>query len=311
MNVDYNTVAGGPGDRADRARSQVVPGEPEGTYRAQVRPVGRCLRAARGRWRTAPWSSRRRSRAARSTTVDGQQVTKLYGTQLGSNYLADPVLGMVRFLPDNVAWLRWILGPWVGILAATILFIATNAGIIGVSRLAFSLGQHRQLPRVLGRVHPTRLTPYVAIILFGIVAMILILPGEIPLLADLYAFGSMIAFTAAHVSVDRAAAQGAGPGAAVPAPAQRHHRQARRCRSPPCCGATGHLLRVVRHPLLQAVERAHRHRLGRRRHRRLRHLPQGAGLLADQDGQVARRCRRRCRRTSSTTSCWCRCATPP
>jgi APA family basic amino acid/polyamine antiporter len=41
----------------------------------------------------------------------------------------------------------------------------------------------------------------VAIILFGIVAVILILPGEIPLLADLYAFGSMIAFTAAHVSV--------------------------------------------------------------------------------------------------------------
>ena len=31
--------------------------------------------------------------------------------------------------------------------------------------------------------------------------MILILPGEIPLLADLYAFGSMISFTAAHVSV--------------------------------------------------------------------------------------------------------------
>jgi APA family basic amino acid/polyamine antiporter len=108
---------------------------------------------------------------------------------------------MVRFLPDNVAWLRWILGPWVGILAATILFIATNAGLIGVSRLAFSLGQHRQLPRILGRVHPTRLTPYVAIILFGVVAIILILPGEIPFLADLYAFGSMIAFTAAHVSV--------------------------------------------------------------------------------------------------------------
>ena len=70
-----------------------------------------------------------------------------------------------------------------------------------MSRLAFSLGQHRQLPRVLGRVHPTRLTPYVAIIFFGIIAVILILPGEVTLLADLYAFGSMISFTAAHVSV--------------------------------------------------------------------------------------------------------------
>ena len=52
-----------------------------------------------------------------------------------------------------------------------------------------------------GASHPTRLTPYVAVILFGIIAVILILPGEIPLLADLYAFGSMISFTAAHVSV--------------------------------------------------------------------------------------------------------------
>ena len=244
------------------------------------------------------------------TTVGGEQVTKLYGTQLGSNYLADPVLGMVRFLPDNVAWLRWILGPWVGILAATILFIATNAGIIGVSRLAFSLGQHRQLPRILGRVHPTRLTPYVAIILFGVVAIILILPGEIPLLADLYAFGSMIAFTAAHVSVIGAAAQGARPAAAVPPTVQRHHRQDVRAAHRRLRWA-GHLHRLVRHPLLQADERSHRHRLGRHRHRRLRDLPQGAGLLAHQDGQVARRCRRRSPRTWSTTSCWCRCATPP
>ena len=229
MNVDYNTVP------VDPATGMTVPGRgrprgARGHLPPQVRPDRDRLRAAGGRWRTAPWSSRRRSRAARSTTVDGQQVTKLYGTQLGSNYLADPVLGMVRFLPDNVAWLRWILGPWVGILAATILFIATNAGIIGVSRLAFSLGQHRQLPRVLGRVHPTRLTPYVAIILFGVVAVILILPGEIPLLADLYAFGSMISFTAAHVSVIVLRCKEPDLRAAVPCRRSTCASAARRCR---------------------------------------------------------------------------------
>ena len=179
---------------------EVVPGEPEGTYVLKSDPSVTAyvpLETLADGTVVIP----AQEPSGEVTTVDGQQVTQLYGTQLGSNYLADPVLGMVRFLPDNVAWLRWILGPWVGILAATILFIATNAGIIGVSRLAFSLGQHRQLPRVLGRVHPTRLTPYVAVILFGVVAIILILPGEIPMLADLYAFGSMIAFTAAHLSV--------------------------------------------------------------------------------------------------------------
>ena len=38
---------------------------------------------------------------------------------------------------------------YVGVLAATILFIATNAGMIGVSRLTYSMGQYRQLPEGL------------------------------------------------------------------------------------------------------------------------------------------------------------------
>ncbi len=199
MNVGTNTVPVDPATGMT-VPVQVVPSEPEGTYKLKSDPSVTAFVPVE----TLPNGTTvipAQEPKGDVITVDGEQVTNLYGTQLGSNYLADPVLGMVRFLPDNVAWLRWILGPWVGILAATILFIATNAGIIGVSRLAFSLGQHRQLPRALGRVHPTRLTPYVAIILFGIVAIILILPGEIPMLADLYAFGSMIAFTAAHLSV--------------------------------------------------------------------------------------------------------------
>jgi APA family basic amino acid/polyamine antiporter len=132
---------------------------------------------------------------------DGVQYTRLYGTQLGSNFIEDPVQGVVRFIPENLSWLRGILGIWVGVLAATILVIATNAGLIGVSRLAYSLGQHRQVPPILGRVHPKRLTPYVAIIVFGVVACLIILPGSTFFLADLYAFGAMISFTAAHVSV--------------------------------------------------------------------------------------------------------------
>ena len=136
-------------------------------------------------------------------TRDGTRYAKVYGSLLGSVYPEDPVVGIVRFLPEGLSWLKAILMPWVGILAATILLIATNAGLIGVSRLAYSLGQHRQVPPILGRVHPKRMTPYVAIIAFGSVACILlVLPGDtITLLADLYAFGAMISFTVAHVSV--------------------------------------------------------------------------------------------------------------
>ncbi len=62
-------------------------------------------------------------------------------------------------------------GYYVAILAATILIIATNAGIIGVSRLTYSMGQHRQLPEAISRIHPRFNTPYVAILLYSSIAI--------------------------------------------------------------------------------------------------------------------------------------------
>ena len=66
----------------------------------------------------------------------------------------------------------------MGILAAVILLIATNAALIGLSRLTFSMGQHRQLPELLRQVHPRFKTPYVAIIVFSAFAVVVMLPGE-------------------------------------------------------------------------------------------------------------------------------------
>src|SRR5204863_21128 len=55
----------------------------------------------------------------------------VYGsTVLGTTYSADPVLGVVENLGIGGALLS-VLKIYVGILAATILFIATNAGVIG------------------------------------------------------------------------------------------------------------------------------------------------------------------------------------
>jgi len=87
------------------------------------------------------------------------------------------------------------------LLAAVILLIATNAALIGLSRLTFSMGQYRQLPERLRQVHPRFRTPYVAIIVFSIVGAITLLPGETELLATLYSFGAMLSFTFAHASL--------------------------------------------------------------------------------------------------------------
>ena len=56
---------------------------------------------------------------------------------------------------------------YVGVLAATILLIASNAGIIGVSRLTYSMGQHQQLPERLRRISPRFRTPANGILVFG------------------------------------------------------------------------------------------------------------------------------------------------
>ncbi len=181
---------------------EVKPGKIEGTYVLSANPsVTAYLPTEVVGTKTLMPATATTTPTGAVYTRGGVEYTRMYGTQLGSNFVDDPVQGVVRFVPDSLAWLRGILGVWVGVLAATILVIATNAGLIGVSRLAYSLGQHRQVPPILGRVHPKRLTPYVSIIVFGVVACLIILPGSTFFLADLYAFGAMISFTAAHISV--------------------------------------------------------------------------------------------------------------
>jgi len=111
----------------------------------------------------------------------------------------DPILGVVENL--ELGALQGAAEIYVGILAATILFIATNAGLIGVSRLTYSMGQYRQLPEGLRRLHPKYRTPYIAISVFAFVACLTILPGQAEFLGTIYAFGAMLSFTIAHAAV--------------------------------------------------------------------------------------------------------------
>ncbi len=124
--------------------------------------------------------------------------------ELASEWGRDPVAGIAANLP--VAIIRDVLKPLIAVLAGTILLIATNAGLIGISRLAFSLGSHRLIPAKLSKVHPRFKTPYVSIIVFSLVAIVIILPGLFAAnvfenMGALYAFGSLLAFMFAHASI--------------------------------------------------------------------------------------------------------------
>jgi basic amino acid/polyamine antiporter, APA family len=114
-------------------------------------------------------------------------------------YADNPILGVVNNMD-----LGLFQGPaelYVGLLASTILLVATNAGLIGLSRLSYSMGQYRQLPEAVRQLHPRFGTPYVAILLFGLVACLTMLPGQAEFLGKIYAFGAMLSFTMAHLAV--------------------------------------------------------------------------------------------------------------
>ncbi|HUB35294.1 MAG TPA: amino acid permease [Solirubrobacteraceae bacterium] len=123
-----------------------------------------------------------------------------YATELGTTYENDPVLGIIRHLGLHDTVLK-LAQDYVGVLAATILFIATNAGLIGISRLSWSLAEHRQLPSIFSQLHPRFRTPWFTILFYSLIAALLILPGETKLLGNLYSFGAMLSFTTAHVAV--------------------------------------------------------------------------------------------------------------
>ncbi len=120
-------------------------------------------------------------------------------TELSTRYLNDPVIGIVTQMHPH--WLAEGLKYVVGALATVTLVAAANSAMLGLSRLAYSLSTNRQIPSGLGRLHPVRSTPYVLIVLAGLIAAGLAATEDLDLLVGLYAFGAMLAFTIAHVSI--------------------------------------------------------------------------------------------------------------
>jgi len=133
--------------------------------------------------------------------------------ELSGEWARDPIAGIADKLEQDplvtdtvAATLEDLYKPLVAILATTILLIATNAGLLGISRLAFSMGTHQQLPSAFSRIHSRFRTPYVAIILFCLVAILILIPGFFSPnffedLGALYTFGSLLSFALAHASI--------------------------------------------------------------------------------------------------------------
>jgi APA family basic amino acid/polyamine antiporter len=98
-------------------------------------------------------------------------------------------------------WLADTLKYVIAAVAAVTLIAAANSAMMGLSRLAYSLSTNRQIPSAVGRLHPTRATPYIVISIAAILAGALTVPQDLELMVGIFAFGALIGLTIAHLSI--------------------------------------------------------------------------------------------------------------
>jgi APA family basic amino acid/polyamine antiporter len=128
-------------------------------------------------------------------TPDGPQ------TALGGEFIEDPVLGVVSAYEP--AWVAEVMRWLVAAVATPVLIWAASTSMLGVSRHIYTLAINRQIPSWLGKLDRRTATPYVAIVLSGLIAIGLVAPTNVKLLAGIYAFGATLAITIAHLSIIR------------------------------------------------------------------------------------------------------------
>jgi basic amino acid/polyamine antiporter, APA family len=120
-------------------------------------------------------------------------------TALSRDYLEAPVLGIAESFDTD--WVADFFKYTISIAATATLIAASNSAMLGLSRLAYSLSRNRQIPSALGRLHPTRSTPFVLIVIAAVIAGALIVPEDLDFLVGIYAFGALMGLTIAHLSI--------------------------------------------------------------------------------------------------------------
>jgi APA family basic amino acid/polyamine antiporter len=120
-------------------------------------------------------------------------------SMLSGEFVEAPVVGIVDQLDPR--WVADVMRYVVGAVGVVVLLQAVNGQMLGIGRLAYSLGMNRQIPSLAARLDATRGTPYVAIVIAAAIAFALACSADAEWLAGIFAFGAALAFTLAHLSV--------------------------------------------------------------------------------------------------------------
>lgn len=112
----------------------------------------------------------------------------------------------IAYLALHIPLLGVLAGPFAAVLGASILFISSNTGVMGSSRLAFSMSQLRLVTSWLNHVNPRFHTPVRTILIFGGIGafealLSFLTPSALDTLGNMYAFGATLGYTLVFISL--------------------------------------------------------------------------------------------------------------
>lgn len=107
----------------------------------------------------------------------------------------------ISALVQSFAVIGPVIVPIVAFTGFAICLVSANTGIIGVSRVAFSMSHFGLLPRWFSRVNAKTRTPVRAILVFGSIGAIMALVGQLDWVADLYNFGALLSYLLVNLSL--------------------------------------------------------------------------------------------------------------
>lgn len=109
----------------------------------------------------------------------------------------DPMAAIASRIP----YIGHFLAPIVALTGFTICYVSTNTGVIGASRVVFSMGRFSLMPTWFYKVHKRFRTPIRTIAVFGVIGAAIALVGELHFVADLYNFGALLSYVIVNLSL--------------------------------------------------------------------------------------------------------------
>jgi basic amino acid/polyamine antiporter, APA family len=119
-----------------------------------------------------------------------------------AKHLDNPIAVLAHSLP----FIGVVAGPFTALLGALILLISSNTGVMGASRLTYSLSQYHVLSDGFHVVHPKYRTPVRAIMIFSLVGaaeafLAFLTPSAMDTLGNMYAFGATLGYTLVFIAL--------------------------------------------------------------------------------------------------------------